>query len=138
LLAEAISVNCTGTHNDSVATEKAMLKFIKRCGVDYEAVRQTYMPKDFIRFVFDPVRKRMSTVIELPENEASQTKYGYHKRVHVKGASEIVLDSCQFYLDESGNKQTLGDDIKQQLKGLIEKYAKGALRTIAFGYKDLQ
>jgi Ca2+ transporting ATPase len=41
-------------------------------------------------------------------------------------------------LDENGNKQTLGDDIKQQLKGLIEKYAKMALRTFAFGYKDLQ
>lgn len=36
MLAEAIAVNTTGDHNDSVASEKAMLKFIKRCNVDYE------------------------------------------------------------------------------------------------------
>lgn len=115
-----------------------MLKFIKRCGVDYEAVRQQYLPKELIRFVFDPVRKRMSTVVELSQEEAQRTKTGYEKRVHVKGASEIVLESCQYYLDEQGNQQTLGDDVKQQLLGLIEKYAKGALRTFAFAYKDLQ
>lgn len=40
LLAETISCNCTGTHDDSVASEKAMLKFIKRCGVDYQNIRK--------------------------------------------------------------------------------------------------
>jgi magnesium-transporting ATPase (P-type) len=51
-----------------------------------------------IRFVFDPVRKRMSTVVELSNQDNSET--GYNKRVHVKGASEIVLECCEFYLDE--------------------------------------
>lgn len=124
MLAETISVNCTGDHNNSVASEKAMLKFIRRCGVDYEGVRNTYLPKDLIRFVFDPVRKRMATVVELPENEVSQTQFGYGRRVHVKGASEIVLESCTTYLDEEGNKQTLDDNVKQQLLSLIESYAK--------------
>jgi len=59
-------VNTTGDCDDSVASEKAMLKFIKRCGVDFEATRKKYIPKDFMRFVFDPVRKRMSTIIEMP------------------------------------------------------------------------
>lgn len=90
LLAQTIACNCTGTHEDSVASEKAMLKFIKRCGVDYEDLRRQYLPKgqNLIRFVFDPVRKRMSTIAELKGQ----------KRVHVKGASEIVLDACDFYL----------------------------------------
>jgi hypothetical protein len=44
-LAEAISCNCTGTHEDSVASEKAMLKFAVRAGVDYEAVRKSHLPK---------------------------------------------------------------------------------------------
>jgi magnesium-transporting ATPase (P-type) len=35
-LKETISCNCTGTTDDSVASEKAMLKFIHRCGADYE------------------------------------------------------------------------------------------------------
>lgn len=123
---------------DSVASEKAMLRFIRRCGVDYEDVRNNYLPKkDMIRFVFDPIRKRMSTVVNLPKDEAAQSQYGYDKRVHVKGASEIVLDSCQFYLDENGNKQNLDDNVKSMLLSLIENYAKQALRTFAFGYKDL-
>ena len=108
LLGEAISCNCTGSHNDAVATEKALLKFIKRCGVDYEEIRRSYLPKDqnLIRFVFDPVRKRMSTIGEVPGMA------GYNKRVYVKGAGEIVLEACNFYLDKDGNRQTLNDDTK--------------------------
>jgi len=102
MLAETISCNTTGDHNDSVASEKAMLKFIRRCGVDYMAMRSKLLPNDMIRFVFDPVRKRMSTVVELPAEEASNTEFGYNKRVHVKGASEIVLESCTSYLDVNG------------------------------------
>ena len=107
MLAETISCNTTGTHNESVASEKAMLKFIKRCGVDYEGIRKQMLPKDLIRFVFDPVRKRMATVAELP----TPNEHGYNKRVHVKGASEIVLESCSHYLDESGNRQELNDNV---------------------------
>jgi len=124
MLAETISVNTTGEHTNSVASEKAMLRFIRRCDVDYEAVRNSLLPKDLIRFVFDPVRKRMATVVELPEAEVPNTEHGYKRRVHVKGASEIVLESCNAYLDEAGNKQTLGDDVKQQLLGLIDSYAR--------------
>lgn len=46
----------------------------------------------------------MSTIVELPKDEAMQAEFGYSKRVHVKGASEIVLESCNMYLDEDGNK----------------------------------
>jgi magnesium-transporting ATPase (P-type) len=46
-----------------------------------------------IRFVFDPVRKRMTTVAEVPDMK------GFNRRAHVKGASEIVLEACSFYLD---------------------------------------
>ena len=88
-----------------------MLKFIARCGVDYEGLRQKYLPKEKIRFVFDPVRKRMSTIAELDQEERSQSEHGFGRRVHVKGASEIVLESCSSYLDADGNKQPLNDDI---------------------------
>lgn len=114
MLAEAVSVNTTGDCADSVASEKAMLKFIYRCGVDFEALRKKYVPgdNDLIRFVFDPVRKRMATVIDLPGEEGAKTEFGYPKRLHVKGASEIVLETCTSYLDESGNKQSLDDNIR--------------------------
>ena len=55
-----------------------------------------------LRFQFDSARKRMSTVLELEDGE--ETEHGYGKRIHVKGASEIVLGTCTHYLDSNGNK----------------------------------
>jgi magnesium-transporting ATPase (P-type) len=55
-----------------------------------------------LRFPFDSARKRMSTVLELNTTEA--TEYGYPKRLHVKGASEIILETCSHYLDFNGQK----------------------------------
>jgi hypothetical protein len=49
----------------------------------------------------------MSTVVELPSSE--KTEHGYQKRIHVKGASEIVLSTCSFYLDNEGNKKIIDD-----------------------------
>ena len=57
--------------------------------------------------MFDSARKRMSTVVELPANE--KTEHNYQKRIHVKGASEIVLSTCNFYLDHEGNKKVIDD-----------------------------
>ena len=49
----------------------------------------------------------MSIVVEVPANE--KTEHGYQKRIHVKGASEIVLSTCNFYLDSEGNKKIIDD-----------------------------
>ena len=78
-----------------------MLKFITRCNVDYEDMRKKYLPKDLMRYMFDSARKRMSTFLEIDDENL---EHGYNKRLHVKGASEIVLATCSHYLDESGNK----------------------------------
>jgi P-type Ca2+ transporter type 2B len=109
LLAQAVSCNTLGTHDDAGATELAMLKFINRCDVDYQFLRQKYLPKakDLLRFPFDSSRKRMSTVLEMEDSEA--TEHNYNKRLHVKGASEIVLATCTHYLDAEGTKQILDD-----------------------------
>lgn len=85
--------------------------------------------------MFDSSRKRMSTVIELDEADGSENTYG--KRLHIKGASEIILETCTHYLDSNGDKQLLDDLKMQELENQISKYAKEALRTIAFGYKEL-
>lgn len=71
----------------------------------------------------------MSTVIE---------HAGGSRRVHIKGASEIVLDTCTHYLDSQGQKKPIDDLMKNSLNDQIKNYAKNALRTIAFAYKDLQ
>ena len=76
----------------------------------------------------------MSTIIE----NCGVTEFGYDKRIHLKGASEIVLGSCKFFLDQKGEKQLLTDEMKFNLNSLITKYANDALRTISFAYKDLK
>lgn len=88
------------------------------------------------RFLFDSSRKRMSTILELKDSDKNEN--GYPRRLHVKGASEIVLETCTHYLDTQGQKQALDDQMKQQLLQTIKEYAKNALRTIGFAYKDLK
>lgn len=39
----------------------------------------------------------MSTVVELPLNE--KTEHNYQKRLHIKGASEIILSTCNYFID---------------------------------------
>jgi magnesium-transporting ATPase (P-type) len=78
-----------------------MLKFIKRCKCDYQHYRQQYLSKDMLRFPFDSARKRMSTVLEFDaENDDEKFEFGYAKRIHTKGASEIVLATCTHYLND--------------------------------------
>jgi magnesium-transporting ATPase (P-type) len=58
-------------------------------------VRKAYLPHDFLRFHFTSKRKRMSTLLE----NVGQTETGYDRRIHMKGAAEIVLASCNYYLN---------------------------------------
>lgn len=71
-------------------------------------------------------------------SNCGNTEHGYDRRVHIKGASEIVLGLCTHYLNEDGQKIELKDDMKSKLLQTINDYAKGALRTISFAYKDLR
>ena len=69
MIGASASVNSIGTLTESSATEKAMLKFLDYCSVDFEAARTQLLPKEFLRFQFDSARKRMSTIVELPSSE---------------------------------------------------------------------
>jgi len=75
----------------------------------------------------------MSTILDNIE-EADPT---YKKRLHVKGASEIVKNCCSHYIDASGTVCPMTDEMKQNLDDVITGYAKKALRTIALAYKDV-
>lgn len=134
-LQQAVACNTLDSIDNSGATEKAMLKFITRCNCDFEVLRTKYLPSGFLRFQFDSTRKRMSTVLNLDESE--ETEHNNPKRLHVKGASEIILESCNYYLDADGNKQDLTEDVKAKINETIKNFATQALRTIGFAYKDL-
>ena len=75
-----------------------MLEMLVKFDVDYEDLRKKHLPRgrsDFNRFHFSSKRKRMSTIIE---NINGDTEYGYDKRIHLKGASEYILASCNYCL----------------------------------------
>lgn len=76
----------------------------------------------------------MSTILTSIKDNSN----GYDKRVHMKGASEIVLGNCTKWMNQDGDIIDLEDGMKQQLLKTIEVYAKGALRTICMAYKDLK
>jgi magnesium-transporting ATPase (P-type) len=86
-----------------------MLKFSYRCGYDYVKLRKD-LPQVH-RFLFDSARKRMSTIVQLTNGT---------KRIHIKGASEIVLDTCTHYLDASGQKKPIDDQMKNLLGDTIK------------------
>jgi len=53
----------------------------------------------------------MSTVVETEGIDGEEMEHGYTKRLHCKGASEIVLKTCTHYLDRAGNKVELTDSM---------------------------
>lgn len=95
---QSLALNTIGTVEESSATECAMLVMLKRLGVDIEQLRKHHLKGDYQRFQFTSKRKRMSTLME----NCGQTEHGYDKRIHIKGASEIILSSCTHFLDVDG------------------------------------
>ena len=80
-----------------------MLKFIQRTGCDIAQYREKY--GNFFRAQFDSARKRMSTVIEVDGQ----------RRLCIKGASEIILETCTHYLAEDGTRTPLDDTMRSNL-----------------------
>ena len=85
-----------------------MLIFMNKIKEDVDVLRKKHMPEDYIRFQFTSKRKRMSTIVY----NCGQTEHNHDRRVHMKGAAEIVLDECKYYLNESGQKTPLTDSVK--------------------------
>ena len=50
----------------------------------------------------------MSTILE----NVGKNEYGIEKRIHMKGASEYILESCSHYINQEGNKVELLDEMK--------------------------
>lgn len=132
---EACACNTSGTSEEANATEKAILKMLDKFGCDYQAMRSKHIKDPFIRFQFTSRRKKMGTILTgIDDNE-----FSYDKRLHVKGAAEIVLGTCSHYIDSSGKRVELTDSFKNELiTDVIEGFAEQALRTICLAYKDLK
>ena len=101
------------------ATDKSMCELIERCGTNTEELTKKYLPENLNRFPFSSKRKRMSTILENIE-----TGNSYKKRLHIKGASEIVKNSCSHYLDADGKVIEMTDEMNRSLDTIINNYAR--------------
>lgn len=135
LFLEACACNTSGTSEVAGATEKAILQMLDKLGCNYQKLRDQHCQDPLVRFQFTSKRKKMSTVLTCIDNNM----YAYDKRLHVKGAAEMILANCSHYINSGGEMIEMSDEMKDYLiKNVIEEFAKGALRTICLAYKDLR
>ncbi|CAL4999644.1 unnamed protein product [Urochloa decumbens] len=108
-------------------TEAAILEFgISSLGGDFAAVRRA---STLVKVEpFNSAKKRMGVVIQLP---------GGALRAHCKGASEIILASCNKYMDEHGDVVALDGAMVDHLRATIDSFANEALRTLCLAYIDV-
>jgi Ca2+ transporting ATPase len=109
-------------------TECGLLNFIGELRGNYEEIRKTYPEENFLHvYTFNSIRKLMATVIQRPDTI----------RLHMKGASEIVLQKCTKILNHSGEIVPLTkNDYNHLLNDVIEPMGCDGLRTICIAYKD--
>lgn len=109
------------------ATDLAVTRYLHMGG---KGMYAPSMRKQFPPISFEPFnssRKRMSTFIE-----DSQGK----KIMLIKGASEIIVNSCEKLHDlKTGDIIPIDEAVRQEIEEAIEGFAKTALRTIGLAYK---
>ncbi|CAL1380853.1 unnamed protein product [Linum trigynum] len=110
-------------------TEAAILEFGLSLGGEFQAEREA------VKLVklepFNSTKKRMGAIVELPGE-------GGRMRAHSKGASEIVLASCEKVINAKGEIVALDDSSLKFLQATIDQFAGEALRTLCLAYKEVQ
>ncbi|KAI9345142.1 PMCA-type calcium-translocating P-type ATPase, partial [Zopfochytrium polystomum] len=114
-------------------TETALLEWVNRAGYSYSALRSSPDVKVVQVYPFSSERKSMSTVLRVQKSGQQHPVY----RLHVKGASEIVLRKCDRFalLPFSDSTRSDGKPFKDY-EALIENYAAQSLRTICLAFRD--
>ncbi len=95
------------------ATDKAILAFIGKSDKKQTIVKKT--------------------------NFSSDIKYSYVKldnnNEYYKGASEVLISKCRFYLDKNGDRKLLSD--KNNVNDIIKSYTKRGIRVICNVYNNV-
>jgi Ca2+-transporting ATPase len=115
-------------------TECALLGFSKSLGSQYEDLRHDATIAKV--YPFASKRKTMTVISKTKENSAKSSSQADY-RILVKGASEIVLETCTQYIDNKGQTQQMDENATNKFNNIISEYADKALRTIALAYRDI-
>ncbi|MFH0875442.1 MAG: calcium-translocating P-type ATPase, PMCA-type [archaeon] len=106
-------------------TEGALVVSAEKLGLNKEALDEK--DKRIDEIPFDSARKLMSTL----------HKIGDKKMLYVKGAPDILLDSCISIL-ENGKEKKLTPADKKKILAANAEFSKSALRVLGFAYKTLK
>ncbi|XP_028761457.1 putative calcium-transporting ATPase 11, plasma membrane-type [Neltuma alba] len=107
-------------------TESALVEFGLLLEGDIDAQRNEY--KIVKIEPFNSVRKKMSVLVRLPDGRV---------RAFCKGASEIILRTCDKIIDYNGNTVDLPEDRAKNVSDVINGFASEALRTLCLAVKDI-
>lgn len=108
-------------------TETALLEFGLSLGGDFPEERRA---SKLIKVEpFNSTKKWMGVVVELHHGGL---------RAHTKGASEIVLASCDKVINSNGEVVPLEGRLLEHLKVTINQFANEALRTLCLAYMELE
>jgi P-type Ca2+ transporter type 2C len=106
-------------------TEAALLVLAAKAGLHWDQVRQQH-PR-IKEFPFSSDRKRMTTIHRTEEGKI---------RAVVKGAPEVVLERCSYFLN-GDQIATLDDTERERILKANEKMANDALRVLGISYREL-
>ncbi|XWS52308.1 hypothetical protein CRYUN_Cryun11dG0057000 [Craigia yunnanensis] len=137
LLNEGVAVNANGSvftpegvgdvEVSGSPTEKAILNWAIKLGMNFDAVRSG--SSIFHVFPFNSEKKRGGVAIRLPDSKV---------RIHWKGAAEIVLAACAWYLDTNDGIVAMDEEKVAFFANAIETMAAGSLRCVAIAYRSYE
>eukprot|EP00252_Welwitschia_mirabilis_P024146 TRINITY_DN704_c0_g4_i2.p1 TRINITY_DN704_c0_g4~~TRINITY_DN704_c0_g4_i2.p1 ORF type:complete len:1109 (-),score=145.86 TRINITY_DN704_c0_g4_i2:457-3783(-) len=134
LLMEGIANNTTGSvfrpedggdvEVTGSPTEKAILRWALELGMDFDSQRSKCSVLNI--FTFNSEKKRGGVALKMAGEEV---------HIHWKGAAEIILNSCDTWIDNTGSVQSMSADMKYHFSEKIETMAASSLRCIAFAHR---
>ncbi|XP_062203119.1 probable calcium-transporting ATPase 8, plasma membrane-type [Phragmites australis] len=107
-------------------TERAILEFGLRLEGGHDAEDRTCSKVKVEPF--NSVKKKMAVLVSLPSGTY---------RWFSKGASEIILQTCDMMIDGDGNIVPLSEAQRKNILDTINSFASDALRTLCLAYKEV-
>ncbi|MCF8010596.1 MAG: HAD-IC family P-type ATPase [Clostridiales bacterium] len=107
-------------------TEGALIVAARKAGIERNSLLENGY-KQIRKIPFSSEEKRMAIYYELPEGK---------QIVYVKGASSVILNSCNKILQE-GKQSDINDDLKKEIENNNNKMGKTGLRILALAYKEV-
>ncbi|KAK6149126.1 hypothetical protein DH2020_016651 [Rehmannia glutinosa] len=107
-------------------TESAILEYGLLLGGDFDEQRRVC--KLLKVEPFNSEKKKMSVLVALPDGKI---------RAFCKGASEIILKTCDSVINADGESVPLSEEQVSNVNDVINGFANEALRTLCLAFKDV-